>query len=81
MQVATDSGYIKIFNFDLSGLTVFSMIFQSYKASDVRKEDQAAVDKQILDLIRKSPEKKSIFGYLGSMFGLRSGHLPHKMKF
>ena len=62
-------------------LIVSLMIFQKYKASDVRKEDQAALDKQILDLIRKSPEKKSIFGYLGSMFGLRSGHLPHKMKF
>ncbi|KAF4522180.1 hypothetical protein B566_EDAN007326 [Ephemera danica] len=42
---------------------------------------QTAVDKQLLDVIRKNPEKKSIFGYLGSMFGLRSGNLPHKMKF
>jgi hypothetical protein len=47
----------------------------------MRKEDQAEVDKQLLDVIRKNPEKKSIFAYLGSMFGLRSGHLPHKMKF
>ncbi|XP_059478857.1 large ribosomal subunit protein eL6 [Neocloeon triangulifer] len=60
---------------------IFDVKKETYKASDIRKEDQAVVDKQILDIIRKNPEKKSIFGYLGSMFGLRSGQLPHKMKF
>ncbi|XP_065350779.1 large ribosomal subunit protein eL6 [Cloeon dipterum] len=60
---------------------IFDVKKETYKASDVRKEDQEIVDKQLLDVIRKNSEKKSIFAYLGSMFGLRSGQLPHKMKF
>lgn len=56
-------------------------LFQVYTVSDERKEDQVAVDKQILDVIRKNTEKKMLFGYLGSMFSLGSRQYPHKMVF
>nr|AHB12451.1 60S Ribosomal Protein L6 [Pantala flavescens] len=60
---------------------IFSTKKEAYKPSDQRKQDQVAVDKQILSIIRTHPEKKMLFSYLGSMFGLRSGHYPHKLKF
>ena len=49
--------------------------------SEERKEDQATVDKQILEVIRKNPEKKLLFGYLGAMFSLGSRQYPHAMAF
>jgi large subunit ribosomal protein L6e len=49
--------------------------------SDARKEDQKAVDTQLLDVIRKNPEKKLLFGYLGAMFQLSTKQFPHKMVF
>lgn len=49
--------------------------------SDERKQDQAEVDKQLLDVIRKHPEKKLLFGYLGAMFSLKNREYPHLMKF
>ena len=55
--------------------------FQEYTVSEERKEDQATVDKQILEVIRKHPEKKLLFGYLGAMFSLGSRQYPHKMVF
>ncbi|XP_046386593.1 60S ribosomal protein L6 [Ischnura elegans] len=60
---------------------IFSTKKEAYKPSEQRKEDQVGVDKQILDVIRKHPEKKMMYAYLGSMFGLRSGKYPHKLKF
>lgn len=56
-------------------------LFQEYSVSDERKEDQKTVDKQVLDAIRKNPEKKYLFGYLGAMFSLGSKQYPHKMIF
>ena len=55
--------------------------FQTYSVSDERKEDQVAVDKQILAAIRASKEKKYLFGYLGAMFSLTNNQYPHKMIF
>merc|ERR1712168_333581 len=52
-----------------------------YSVSEERKEDQAAVDRQILDVIKKCPEKKLMFGYLGAMFSLSNKQYPHKMVF
>ncbi len=49
--------------------------------SDERKEDQIAVDKQILDVIRGNPDKKMLFGYLGALFSLTNKQYPHKMVF
>jgi len=56
-------------------------LLQVYKPSDQRKADQQAVDKQIIGVIRKRPEKKHLFMYLSAMFGLRSSQYPHRMKF
>merc|ERR550517_1554810 len=60
---------------------IFDNKKEVYTVSDERKEDQAAVDRQILDVIRKLPEKKLVFGYLGAMFSLTNGQYPHKMIF
>ena len=54
---------------------------QEYTVSAERREDQVAVDKQILDVIRQHPEKKYMFGYLGAMFSLTNKQYPHKMVF
>ena len=54
---------------------------QVYSVSEERKEDQKSVDSQLLDVIRKHPEKKLMFGYLGAMFSLSNSQYPHKMVF
>ena len=56
-------------------------MFQTYAVSDERKKDQADVDKAVLEAIRKNPEKKTLFGYLGAMFSLQNHMYPHKMVF
>merc|ERR1712154_124102 len=60
---------------------IFNQKKEVYSVSEERKEDQAAVDRQILDVIRKLPEKKLMFGYLGAMFSLSNNQFPHKMVF
>ncbi|PNF19750.1 hypothetical protein B7P43_G14752 [Cryptotermes secundus] len=60
---------------------IFNTKKEAYKPSDQRKADQQAVDKQIIEVIRKHPEKKHIFAYFSAMFGLRSSQYPHRMKF
>ena len=57
------------------------LYLQVYQVSDERKEDQVSVDKQVLDVIRKSADKKYLFGYLGAMFSLQNRQYPHKMVF
>ena len=52
-----------------------------YIASEEKKADQSEVDRQILDVIRKLPEKKLMFGYLGAMFSLSNNQFPHAMVF
>merc|ERR1712105_364710 len=42
---------------------IFDTKKEAYSVSDVRKEDQLAVDKQLLDVVRAHPEKKYMFGY------------------
>ena len=49
--------------------------------SDERKEDQVSVDKQLTEAIRKNPDKKYLFAYLGAMFSLGNKQYPHKMVF
>ena len=56
-------------------------MFQEYSVTDERKEDQVAVDKQLLDAVRAHPDKKLLFGYLGAMFSLKNHQYPHKMVF
>jgi large subunit ribosomal protein L6e len=60
---------------------IFNTKKEVYAVSDERKEDQSSVDRQILDAIRQSSEKKLVFGYLGAMFSLSNHQFPHKMVF
>ncbi|KAH3886604.1 60S ribosomal protein L6-like [Dreissena polymorpha] len=60
---------------------IFETKKEVYTVSNERKEDQVAVDKQILAAIRSNPDKKYLFGYLGAMFSLGSKQYPHKMVF
>merc|ERR1719228_2010089 len=60
---------------------IFNTKKEVYSVGEERKEDQSAVDRQILDAIRKLPEKKLMFGYLGAMFSLSNGQYPHQMVF
>ncbi|XP_014223252.1 60S ribosomal protein L6-like [Trichogramma pretiosum] len=52
-----------------------------YKPSEQKKIDQKLVDKLVIDAIKKNSEKKTLFAYLATMFGLRSSQYPHRMKF
>lgn len=52
-----------------------------YKPNIKHRMDQVNVDKQILDVVRKHPDKKMMLAYLGSYFTLRNRMYPHKMKF
>merc|ERR1712047_108057 len=60
---------------------IFDTKKEEYAVSDERKEDQVAVDKQVLEAIRKNADKKLLFGYLGAMFSLKNHQYPHKMLF
>ena len=60
---------------------IFAAKKESYKASEQRKTDQKVVDKALNEVIRKHPERKLLFAYLGTMWGLRSSQYPHRMKF
>uniref|UniRef100_A0A4D5R9D7 Large ribosomal subunit protein eL6 n=1 Tax=Scolopendra viridis TaxID=118503 RepID=A0A4D5R9D7_SCOVI len=60
---------------------IFETKKETYQISDQRKKDQIEMDKQVIEAIRKHPEKKFMFAYLGSMFCLRNHMYPHKMKF
>lgn len=60
---------------------IFDTKPEEYTVTDQRKQDQIAVDKQVLEAIRKQPEKKLMFGYLGAIFSLRNKMYPHKMRF
>jgi len=63
------------------GGDIFDTKTEAYKPDAERKKTQIQVDAQILDVIRKNPEKKLLFSYLGSYFQLRNRMYPHKMKF
>ncbi|RCN40084.1 ribosomal protein L6e [Ancylostoma caninum] len=56
-------------------------IFAAGKVTDQRKTDQKAIDKPILAAIKKHPEHKFLFGYLGSRFMLAKRQYPHNMVF
>ena len=54
---------------------------EEYVVTDQRKEDQKKVDSTILSAIRSHPDKKFLFGYLGSRFSLGKNDYPHQLKF
>jgi len=60
---------------------IFQKKKEGYKVSDTRKADQKVVDKQVLEAIRKHPDRKVLLAYLSAMFGLRSSQFPHRMQF
>merc|ERR1739848_955279 len=60
---------------------IFDTKEEEYSVSEQRKDDQVAVDKQILEAIRAHPEKKLLFGYLKQLFSLKNHQFPHKMVF
>ncbi|VDK71676.1 unnamed protein product [Litomosoides sigmodontis] len=60
---------------------IFAQGTTEYTVSDQRKADQKAVDSVVLEVIRKHPEKKYLFGYLGSRFALGKNQFPHQMLF
>ncbi|XP_013399917.1 60S ribosomal protein L6 [Lingula anatina] len=60
---------------------IFDTQKEVYAVSEERKKDQVDVDKQVLDAIRQSPDKKLLFGYLGAMFSLKNRQYPHEMQF
>merc|ERR1712223_276567 len=43
---------------------IFNTKKEVYSVSEERKEDQKSADSRLLDVIRKHPEKKLMFGYL-----------------
>jgi len=63
------------------GGDIFDTKAEAWKPDERRKADQIGVDKQLVALIRKSADKKLLFGYLGSYFQLRNRVFPHKLKF
>jgi len=60
---------------------IFASVKSGYLLSDARKQDQVELDKQILNVVKSSPEKKLLLKYLASSFALTSGQYPHKMEF
>lgn len=60
---------------------IFASKKEGYVLSDQRKKDQDEVDKSILSVIKAHPDKKYLFGYLGSTWSLRKGEYPHQMVF
>jgi len=54
---------------------------EKYTVTDQRKQDQKSVDAQVMGVIRGHPEKKYLFGYLGSRFHIAKGMHPHKLVF
>lgn len=60
---------------------IFDTKKEEYSVSDERKADQIEVDKQLLEVVRKHPERKFLYGYLGSLFSLKSHDVPHRMVF
>merc|ERR1712033_73807 len=55
---------------------IFEKKTEEYIPSEQRKADQAKVDEQIIAAIKAREDKKTMFGYLGTMFGLRNGQYP-----
>jgi len=60
---------------------IFEAKKEGYKPSEERKKDQADLDKQVLEAIKKHPEGAALKRYLKSSFSLSKGQYPHQMVF
>lgn len=60
---------------------IFELKSEEYTVSEQRKKDQIEIDRQLIEIIKKHPEKKMMFSYLASIFQLRNKMYPHRMKF
>lgn len=60
---------------------IFNTQAEEYSVSDVRKEDQKAVDTQVIAAIKANESGSYMKGYLSSKFTLQTGDYPHKMVF
>ncbi|KAK6051312.1 ribosomal protein L6e [Cooperia oncophora] len=63
------------------GENIFAAGKVEYQVTEQRKTDLKVTDKPILAAIKKNPEHKALFGYLGSRFMLGKRQYPHKMVF
>merc|ERR1712228_697159 len=54
---------------------------EAYKPSEQRKKDQAAVDTQVMDALKKNVEGQVLKQYLRAPFALSKGQYPHSMAF
>ncbi|CAI4228996.1 unnamed protein product [Auanema sp. JU1783] len=63
------------------GENIFASGKVDYVVTEQRKTDQKAVDKAILESIKKNKDAKALFGYLGTRFALQKGQYPHKLLF
>ncbi|KHN77073.1 60S ribosomal protein L6 [Toxocara canis] len=61
--------------------SIFAQTAAEYTVSEQRKADQKVVDTPILAAIKKHPEHKFLFGYMGSRFALGKNQYPHEMVF
>merc|ERR1712027_230125 len=60
---------------------IFDAKKEAYKPSEQRKKDQAAVDTQVLEAIKKHGDGKVLKQYLRASFALSKGQYPHNMAF
>ncbi|XP_058791081.1 large ribosomal subunit protein eL6 [Phymastichus coffea] len=60
---------------------IFAKKQEKYQPSEQKKSDQKIIDQLVVEAIKKNTDKKALFAYLASMFGLRSSQYPHRMKF
>jgi len=60
---------------------IFTSKKEDYKPSEQRKTDQAALDAEVLEVMKKHPEAAALKSYFKATFSLSKGQYPHKMAF
>lgn len=63
------------------GENLFAQRKPVYVLSEQRKQDQIAIDKQVLAAAKAHPEGRLLIQYLASHFYLKNRQYPHQMKF
>jgi len=60
---------------------IFDTQVETYSVSDMRKEDQNTVDRQVMAAMKASEDGNLMKGYLSTKFTLQNGDYPHSMVF